>query len=438
MLPVITQLPASVPAAAPQIDPGRALLRRFVTAALVCTLTLGATFGAYNLLVIHLSLGPLPPAHQWAHAAFQVLGFVLLFIMGVAYALVPRLLGAPLRTPGAAAATFWLALAGVVLRAYAALDPLVPYGLPALVVSAALEFAAIVGFASVLARTARRAVRPQGAPRAALAAGLVGWVVATLFLCAGAAEAVRERDVAAMAAWNEAFYAAALFAGALPWVHGFLERAGPVLLRGIQPRSRATALLSFAGGIVTAAGLAPLGLPHALTPVGLAIVAAALLRSLRLRIAEGFADDTARLVRLGQAFGGVFAVLALWWAGWELLRGNAPRLLFDAARHAFALGFLTIIIFGMAGRLVPGALATRLRWPALRLWGARLIAAGAALRLVQVVAAISGREWPLYISGPTGVVAAPGVVLASISILGTVHGRGAVHAARQEAAEVVR
>jgi len=97
-----------------------------------------------------------------------------------------------------------------------------------------------------------------------------------------------------------ALYAAAL-AGALAWVHGFLERAGPVLLRGIQPRSRATALLSFAGGIVTAAGLAPLGLPHALTPIGLVILAAALLRSLRLRIAEGFANDTARLVRISRA-----------------------------------------------------------------------------------------------------------------------------------------
>lgn len=419
MLPVIAQAPDRAPGRGASPDLGRALLRRFVATALLCTLTLGATFGAYNLLVIHLSLGPLPPAHQWAHATFQVLGFVLLFIMGIAYAMLPRLLGAPLRTPAAASATFWLAISGVVLRAYAALDPLVPYALAALVASAAFELAAVLGFTSVLAATARGAARPQGAPRASLLAGLVGWTAAALCLCAGAVRALREGDVAAMAAWNETFYAAALFAGALPWVHGFLERAGPVMLRGIQPRSRAPALLSFAGGLSAAAGLSPLGLPHALAPAGLALVAIALLWSPRLRIAEGFADDTARLVRMGQAFGGVFAALALWWAGWELFRGDAPRLLFDALRHAFALGFLTVIIFGMAGRLVPAALGERLRWPLLRLWGAQLVAAGAALRLAQVAAAVTGREWPLFISGPSGTIAAAGVVLASVSILGT-------------------
>jgi hypothetical protein len=401
-------------------DVHRPLLRRSVIAALTCTLTLGASFGAYNLLVIHLSLGPLPPAHQWAHAAFQVLGFVLLFIMGIAYAVVPRLIGAPLRSWTVASATVWVAIAAVVLRAYAALDPLVPYALPALVVSSLLQLAAVVAFAAVLGTTARNATRIEGAPTAALGAGLAGWIVACALLCAGAIAAVCEADIAAMAAWNESFYAAALFAGALPWVHGFLERAGPLMLRGIQPRSRVPALMSFAGGLTLAAGLTPLGLPRSIAAVGIALVAAAMLRSTRLRIAEGFADDTARIVRTGQVFGGAFAVLALAWAGWELIAGDAPRLLFDAARHAFALGFLTLIIFGMAGRLVPGLLGVRLRWPALRMWGARLIAAGAALRLVQVVAAITGKEWPLFISGPSGIVAAVGVTLASASVIGTV------------------
>src|SRR5262249_14907245 len=159
------------------------------------------------------------------------------------------------------------------------------------------------------------------------------------------------------------------------------------------------ALLSFAGGFSAAAGLSPLGFPRVLAPAGIALVALALLGSLRLRIAEGFADDTARLVRMGQPFGGVFGGLAPWRASWELWAGAAPRLLLDALRHAFSLGFLTVIIFGMAGRLVPAALGERLRWPSLRLWGTRLVAAGTALRLVQVAAAVTGREWPLFISG---------------------------------------
>ena len=53
-----------------------ALYRPFLAAALLATLTLGATFGAYNLLWTHLALGPVPPAHNWIHGAFQLWGFV--------------------------------------------------------------------------------------------------------------------------------------------------------------------------------------------------------------------------------------------------------------------------------------------------------------------------------------------------------------------------
>src|SRR5437867_597323 len=44
-------------AIAPALPREDGLYRRFVIAALVCTLTLGATFGAYNLLAIQLALG---------------------------------------------------------------------------------------------------------------------------------------------------------------------------------------------------------------------------------------------------------------------------------------------------------------------------------------------------------------------------------------------
>ena len=80
-------------------DPAEGIYRRFLRASLWCTLTLGATFGAWNLLFIHLSLGEVPPSHQWVHASFQILGFIQLFIFGVALQVVPRFLGTRLAHP---------------------------------------------------------------------------------------------------------------------------------------------------------------------------------------------------------------------------------------------------------------------------------------------------------------------------------------------------
>jgi hypothetical protein len=404
-------------------DPADGLYRRFLVSALWCTLTLGATFGAYNLLFIHFSLGEIPPAHQWAHATFQVLGFIQLFIFGVAVQVVPRFLGTRLLHPRLVKAAFGLALSAVLLRAYGALDPLVPRGLEASAAGALLELAATACFARVLWATWRFSSAERAAFQVFLALGTVGFLAAALLLCIGAAQAMMERDAAAAVAWNEAFYLCALFGGALPWVQGVLMRAGPVLLGMGKNRSRApaaTAVLGAAGTLLCVAGAAPIRLGARFLDAGLLCVAASVLLSARLRIAEGQrGDDTALIVRVGIFFSVVFAALATLYAALDLYGGAAPRLIFDAARHAFGLGFLTLLIFGMAGRIVPAFAGSKLRWPRLRFWGAMLVAAGASLRMVQVLAALTGWEWPLFVSGSSGILAAAGVMLAGASLLAT-------------------
>src|SRR5262245_49814476 len=148
---------AAGPTPAPALPPADTLYRPFIYAALVCTLTLGATFGAYNLLSIQLALGPVPPPHNWVHASFQLFGFVLLFVMGVAYHALPRFLSTTLARPGAARASLWLVLLGLVLRAYGQFGALLPSTDAAYRLGAASLLAGVLAFAFTLGSTWRRA-----------------------------------------------------------------------------------------------------------------------------------------------------------------------------------------------------------------------------------------------------------------------------------------
>ncbi|MEK7862919.1 MAG: NnrS family protein, partial [Chloroflexota bacterium] len=70
--------------------------------------------------------------------------------------------------------------------------------------------------------------------------------------------------------------------------------------------------------------------------------------------------------------------------------GRATYLEISAARHAFALGFVTLMIFGVAARALPAFLARRLWSPRLQLATIVLVNAGVALRVVPQAAGAEG------------------------------------------------
>ncbi len=88
----------------------------FFIASLVLTLTWGATLGMINLarLTAGWGLGVLPRPSVWAHGYVQVFGFMALFIMGVAYHVLPRFVGGALQHARLVSWSFWLQLCGVV------------------------------------------------------------------------------------------------------------------------------------------------------------------------------------------------------------------------------------------------------------------------------------------------------------------------------------
>jgi cbb3-type cytochrome oxidase subunit 1 len=81
-------------------------VRAFVKSSIVWLLT-GVVFG--------LAMAMYPPwvVHRAMHAHMMLLGFVTMFLCGVAYHVVPRFTGRQLRSPWAAGVHWWFANAGL-------------------------------------------------------------------------------------------------------------------------------------------------------------------------------------------------------------------------------------------------------------------------------------------------------------------------------------
>lgn len=85
-------------------------VRAFVKAALTW-LGIGVTLG------IAMAVHPPWTIHRAAHMHINLLGFISMMIFGVAYHVIPRFAGHPLRSPRLAAAHWWIANLGLALLA---------------------------------------------------------------------------------------------------------------------------------------------------------------------------------------------------------------------------------------------------------------------------------------------------------------------------------
>jgi len=187
------------------------------------------------------------------------------------------------------------------------------------------------------------------------------WIASAALLAAGAVEALIERDIDASLRWAHAMYAVALFGAAFPAIHPL----------------RVGAWMSRLGAVVLAFGALARSTPA--VDVGWIL---------------------AGLAVYPRPLGLLFSVLAIGYGVADLATG-ASSMILDGARHAFTLGVLTIALFEKAGSI----------------WGLRLIAAGTLLRQAQVVAALFAAPAWLYVSAPSGFVAAAGLILCGRALL---------------------
>lgn len=387
---------------------------RFFVASLLFALTFGSTLGALTLATLTLPwnfLGGLSTdAARLAHGYTQVFGFAALFIMGVAYHVIPRFKGAPLAAPGVASASFWLQTGGVLAVAVGLLvgPPVVG---PAQLMGAIALLAAASGFGWVIhCSLTAGPPTPEGFERY-LRAGCAWLVVAAALTVIAAAGT----DPLQPAVWEAALWG---FAGS--WILGMSLRIVPVFL-GLPPLSDRTSRALFGGYQLAVSAWVAVAVidtwilvPGARIPAGIALSLMVggfvwRLGILGSRENQTLVGDRGYEKFLVTAYGWLLVALVFTpiWSAVSALTGDPmPALVLDFGRHAFTLGFLTQIIVGVAARLIPVFAGTPLWSTGWRDATFYLLNAAVITRGLELLVEVAGLAdvWPyISISGLVGV-----------------------------------
>jgi uncharacterized protein involved in response to NO len=373
----------------------------FVRGALVTVLTVGCTLGAVNLAVMGFGADlsavwvPLIQAHGYA----QVFGWVGLFIMGIAYHLVPRFYLRPLTRPQLVLPSFALVVSGLVLR-FAAQPFAAQY--PAagwlLVLSAALGLAGMTLFAWAMYDTMRRGADRFGttADRLYIGAGFAWlWLGHAATLALMVYMAANSLD-AIPASLNAPYLRAVLSGAVVTTILGFTLRTVPHMLGLRPPPSGAMRAVFAAYTIAVLAQIAAEGGTGSgvLASAGAGLELAALLgfvvlsgvfniSALRTTALAKRNPWPERFVRA--AYFWLLAASSLNFAySLSALAGRpAPHAFVASYHHALTVGFISMMILGMSMRLVPAFIGTMNRQTGLAAALFVLINLGNTMRVVS-------------------------------------------------------
>jgi len=395
---------APAPAATPQPRP---FSPHFLLGSLFLTLTLGATTGTINLLRIAAG-GDVPISHRQIHGHTQILGFAALFLMGIAFHALPRILGIGGYRSRFRLAAFWLMFAGVLLRNVGQPLGFYPVGRALSFLSALLEGMSALFFAQFVfgaLRSAREGKYDLADPLLLFVrAGTIYFLAAMAFNAAQGIWLAGHVETALPVSLTEPFYFLSLYGFLLAWIYGFGNRLVSLFL-GVGPAARRTpevAMTAQAGGALLFVGSYAPPLPDGpallLRDLGLALAAFSAVVYLlgsglpwRRAVFPMMRAPGAPTFAIRAAFGclGLWSLLEL--AAVALSRATplpAQNLWWaDAARHVFSIGFLTLLIVGMSFRVLPVFSGKSLWSPRLAYVTYALLLAGTAMRLLQYPAA---------------------------------------------------
>ena len=372
LLEAITAPPAAGAEMAHRPAVADTIYRRFFTAGILLILTAGATWGAWLLWQIGVA-GRFTGAslhHVNAHGHAQIYGWVGLFIMGFAYQAFPRLWNTDLVAPRVAVATFLAMLAGLVVRtAGMTLSGSWTLALPAALAGGGLEAAAVTTFVIQIVQTYRRSMM-RYEPYVGFVFMALFWFVAQAGLDLWHTYTTMTAATQQEVVWYVATYQAPLrdlqiHGLAMFMILGVSMRklTGVYGLRPV-PTTRAgvaLALLSaaVAGEVIvfvayrwTAnhAVARLLMVPWLMLAAGVALVAL----PWRLWRPTPVADRTAKFVRAAYGWLGVSLAMLLLLPGYQKVSGLAfSHAYYGATRHAITVGFISLMIMGIAGKVVP-------------------------------------------------------------------------------------
>ncbi len=348
------------------------IYRRFFKAGIAVVLTLGGLWGAVNLLQIalggtFLQVRLLASIHAHAHA--MIYGWVGLFVMGFAYQSFPRFKNTTLWKPRLANLTLYLMLAGIVARVAAELLAPVPAAFALGAFSAVVEITAIALFISILYHTARKSLEPHNRYEKFIFGAMFWFAVQALlspvFFFAKATALTQDQLVMRIATIDGPLRDIQLLGFAALIIAGVSQRFVP-LVYGLKPPQRDRlntifALVNFSllldvvcyvlllrtNNLWFAAGLE---LSYLLMPVW------AVLLALQLNVFSAPAQPDRSFKFIRAAY--VWLLIAMGMLPFFPLYGLWTHQVFahsfmGSHRHAFTVGFVSMMILGVSSRVVP-------------------------------------------------------------------------------------
>ncbi|HYM12756.1 MAG TPA: DUF1858 domain-containing protein [Bryobacterales bacterium] len=352
--------------------PADTIYRGFFQAAILTMFTFGCVLGGINLAVLawkHQLASLDMRAIIWAHAHAQVAGWVTFFVMGFAYQAIPHFKAVTLWRPRLAASTlYWMATA-LVFRTLADLWQSNPFWRTAGAVAGAVELGVVITFVTILVRTIRSSPQPAEPYEKFLYAAL-GWMVAAfafdlwIFIASSRVSGYQNwvRFIGLYdAPWRDVQllgFAGGMILGVsqrfLPFIYGFREvgRRASQWIFGLWN-------LAVAGNIVAYSMLMRTHEPiwGVALELSLAGALAALViqtRALRLYSAEVDRERTAPFLRAAYGWAMFAFVLLILLPVYDALAGVPfSHAYFGAYRHAFTVGFISLMIVGVSSRVVP-------------------------------------------------------------------------------------
>ena len=379
---------------------------------------------------------PLARAEEWgwsdgmrwqaliqAHGQLQLIGFGGLFVMGMAFRLMPRFSGRPLAFPALVPALIPVIATSLILRSVA--EPWSDGAVrdTAFVASAVLLLLGGLAFAAIIGRTLLHRNSRAEATAYFFVFGAIGFCAGAVLNLMQTIEVVRDGLSIAPVSKQTAQLFAQQYGFLIMFLSGVGLRAIPTLM-GAPRRAAATraVALLLASGITlftgamlwiayrsfseTAARIGDVGLLLTAVAFATSVWVSGALRSSENRVADA-SQTVFWFVRSAFAWLLVAALVTSWYAVRALLAGALPDTFeLDAIRHILTVGVLTMMIIGMAMLIVPEFAGRRLQHPDER-WLQRgmLIAlnAAAALRLWPAIEGVNWlaatRYWPIAASG---------------------------------------
>ncbi len=348
------------------------IYRRFFKAGIAIVLTLGALWGVIALLEISFRkelLQPtlLPFIHAHAHA--MIFGWVGLFVMGFAYQSFPRFKVTTLWNPHLANLTLYLMLGGILARMA---GDMLEHGVAALALGSAsvvVEVAAIGLFILIIYKTSTQSLSPhnpyEGLIMAALVWFLVQAVFSGVFFFAQATATTPGQTIFRIALLDGPLRDIQLFGFAALIIAGVSQRFVPVvyglgksqhdflqpifwLINGSLVLDVASYMALFITGNVVAAFL--LEISYLL----MALWAVLLVVQLGVFRRPSQSDRSWKFIRAAYIWlliAMAMMPLLIPYSNWT---GEAfSHAFWGAERHAYTVGFVSMMILGVSSRVVP-------------------------------------------------------------------------------------